>query len=195
MRRQIVAEAARIMAQENVHDYYQAKQKAQRRLGIASGVASPSNEEVDVALREYMTLFSGDVQEQRVQALRRHAYKAMRFFADFNPYLVGAALADTALEHSVVTLHLFAEPAERVMMFLVDQDIRHDLIDKSYRFDSRSNDHQRFPAYRFSVDDQEFEVIVFPMQKQRHPPLDPVHNKAMKRLGLKQVEALLVEGG
>jgi len=112
MRQRIAAEAARIMSEEHLSDFYRAKHKAAARLGAANTRNLPRNDEIEKALVEYQSLFRADSQPLRLKRLRETALRAMEFLAAFNPRLVGSVLRGTADEHAEVTLHVFADTPE-----------------------------------------------------------------------------------
>ena len=68
LRRQLAADAARIMAEEGVRDFHAAKRKAAARLGLPETKHLPGNDEVDSALQEYLRLFHAG---RLTQSLRR----------------------------------------------------------------------------------------------------------------------------
>lgn len=123
LRLRIAQEAARIMAEEGVHDRLPAKQKAAARLGIADARQLPRNEEIDQALEEYHRLYRADVQQRHIVRLRRLALEAMRFFKEFSPRLVGGVLEGKAGEFSPITLRLFPDSPEDAMRKLMDAGI------------------------------------------------------------------------
>ena len=52
MRQRLAVEAARIMAEEHISDFYKAKHKAAERLGAANTRNLPRNGEIEKALQE-----------------------------------------------------------------------------------------------------------------------------------------------
>ncbi len=127
LRQSIASAAARLMAEDGIGDYGQAKRKAARNLGAAEGDALPSNEEVQAELRAYQTLFQDDEQTQRLRELRGTALEAMDFMAEFRPYLTGAVLDGTAGRYAEIEIELFADSAKDVEIFLLSHDISYDL--------------------------------------------------------------------
>ena len=71
-RQRLAHEAARLMAENGIRDYHQAKQKAAQRLGILDDASLPRNREIDDALRAYQRLFLGERQQDGLR-LRRAA--------------------------------------------------------------------------------------------------------------------------
>lgn len=191
IRERIAREAARIMVEGGIRDFQLAKRKAVERLRLAGGRQLPRNEEIEAAIHEYQRLFRGDSQPQRLIELRRAALEAMRFLERFEPCLVGAVLNGTADEHSEVCLHLFAEPAETVALFLIEHRIPFDFGERRLRV--AAEHYRRFPAYRFMADDVPIELVVFDIDARRQAPLSPINGRPMSRAARRRVEALLEE--
>jgi hypothetical protein len=188
VRERIAREAARLMCEAGMADFQLAKRKALQRLGISEQRNLPSNEEIEVAVSEYQRLFRADSQPQRLAQLRQVAVRAMRFLERFQPRLVGAVLSGTADQHSEVCLHLFAETAEEVGLFLLDNGIPHEHGERTIKL--ASDDNQRLSTCRFMADDVPVELVIFTERARRRVPLSPVDGRPMERAALRAVEAL-----
>ena len=190
LRRALAQEAARIMAEHGIRDFFVAKRKAAERLGVTDGIAVlPKNTEIEMALAEYQRLFGRESHEESLQAQRRAALMAMQQLREFEPRLVGPVLSGTATEYSEVQLHLFADCAGSVALKLVDHGIAHEVTERRVRMSP-----ERVLAYaglRFEVDDQAIEVTVFPTDGIRQAPVSPVDGRPMRRASAIEVEALL----
>jgi hypothetical protein len=112
-----------MMAEDGINDYGHAKRKAARNLGLEEGEALPTNEEVEIELRAYQSLYQEDEQREHLLELRRVALDAMELLEEFRPYLTGAVLDGTAGRYAVVELELFADSAKDVEIFLLSRDI------------------------------------------------------------------------
>lgn len=190
VRRALAQEAARIMAEHGIRDFFVAKRKAAERLGIADGAAAlPKNTEIEAALVEYQRLFGGDTHTESLHAQRQAALSAMRYLREFEPRLVGPVLSGTATEHSEVQLHLFADRAESVALKLLDEGIPHDVTEKRVKMGAERV--LTYPGVRFQLDDQSIEVTVFPMDGIRQAPVSPVDGKPMRRATAFEVASLL----
>jgi len=186
----LAQEAARIMAQEGVRDFGLAKRKAAQRLNLPLNGRMPKNTEIDAALREYQRLFMAEDQPRRLQQLRESALQAMEFFARFDPRLTGSVLRGTAGAHSGVTLHLFADTPEDVVLFLMEQQIP--FTDSERRFRVNGTAHDSFPSYQFTAGDVDIELVVFPTNSSRQAPWSPLDGKPMQRADLNTVRCLLL---
>src|SRR2546425_1928520 len=88
MRARIAAAAARMMAEDGLDDFALAKRKAARQLGAEDTRWLPKNEEIEVELRAYQSLYQGEEQRERIHYLRERALEAMRLLERFRPHLV-----------------------------------------------------------------------------------------------------------
>lgn len=123
MRRNIAAQAARLMAEDGINDYGLAKRKAARQLGAAETEALPNNAEIEEELRAYQALYQGEEQRERLADLRRTALKAMAYLGEFHPYLTGPVLDGTAGRFASIDLEIFAEDTKSVELFLLSHGV------------------------------------------------------------------------
>ena len=189
MRARIAQEAARLMTEEGVRDYYAAKRKAAQHLGAPDTRNMPRNNEIEAALEDYQRLFRGEQQASHLKSLREGAVQAIHFLADFNPRLVGSVLSGTAGQHADINLHLFADTPEEVSLFLMGVHILFQVSHKRMRV-SRE-EWQEFPCYDFLAGDHAVDLVVFPREGRREAPRSPVDGKPMHRTGLEEIEKLL----
>lgn len=126
-RASIAAAAARLMAEDGITDYYHAKKKAARQLGLNEHVGFPDNAEVEAELRAYRLLYQGEEHEELIAALRQEALDLLDLLDQFNPYLTGSVLDGTAGEHSSIDILLYADSAKEVEIFLLNRgiEVRH----------------------------------------------------------------------
>ena len=191
-RQRIAAEAARLISELGLRDYHQAKLRAAQRLGIQDERHLPRNTEIEAALREYQRLFGGEERLHYLQTLRRCAVEALRFFQRFEPRLVGAVLDGTADQHSAVCLHLFSDDPDALPLFLHEQGIPFEQIERQLRWGH--DEAQRFDAYRFSADDVPVDLTLLPLDALRQAPLDRIDGKPMRRANLATAQQLLEQG-
>lgn len=122
-RASIASAAARLMAEDGITDYHQAKRKAARQLGLTEHAGFPDNAEVEAELRAYRSLYQGEDHEEMIAAMRHTALELLDLLADFRPYLTGSVLDGTAGEHSSIDILLFADSAKEVEIFLLNRGI------------------------------------------------------------------------
>ena len=189
MRDRIAQEAARLMVEEGVRDYYTAKRKAALRVGAPDTRNIPRNTEVEAALQSYQRLFHGERQIARVQELRGSALEAMRFFEQFEPRLVGSVLTGTAGPFSDINLHLFTDVPDEVNLYLLDNQVPFAADQRRLRISrNRTNE---YPVLRFMAGDHAIEAIVFPRDGLRQAPCSPLDGKPMRRAGMDALTRLL----
>lgn len=191
LRRSIAVEAARLMSDSGVRDYFAAKRKAAERLGVTDEVQLPRNTEVEEALREHQRIFQAESQGNHLRALRETALEALRFFERFRPRLVGAVLEGTADRHSSVCLHLFADTPEEVAIFLSDNGIPFEESERRLRIKKEHWEHR--PVFRFRADDVPVDLTVFPPMALRQAPLSQIDGRPMQRASMRMLETLLGE--
>jgi len=188
-RRRIAVEAARLISEEGLRDYPQAKLKAAARLGIHDDTSLPKNGEIEDALREHQRLFRANEQPRTLQKLRESALEAMRFFADHEPRLVGAVLDGTADEHSAVCLHLHDDHADNVALFLRENGIPYEARTRRLRLERDVA--ADVPVFLFAAGDSAIDLTVLPLNQLRQAPLDRIDEKPMRRANLATVEGLV----
>lgn len=190
MRVRIAQEAARLMAEEGVQDFYAAKRKAAQHLGAPDTHHMPGNQEVEQALMDYQRLFLNKQQSSHLAELRQSAVQAMTFLKLFDPRLVGSVLSGTAGEYANINLHLFADASEEVGVFLMESNIPFETSHKRLRVGN--DEWKEFPTYLFLAGEHTIELVVFPRGGHRDIPRSPVDGKPMNRANVRSVEALLL---
>ena len=148
----ITRQAAKLIA-EGLTDYHAAKLKAARQLNCLDKNALPDNQELEVALREHLSLFAANTQPQALAALRQVALRAMRWLQiegqavtgtslgsefSFEPWISGAVLNGTANEYSEIDLELVGVEAKTMEFILLNRGVQFDLQEthpksKSYK--------------------------------------------------------------
>jgi hypothetical protein len=129
LRSEIAVAAARMIAEDGA-SYDTAKRKAARRImgnTRINGEILPDNAEIENEVRIYNEIFLSNSQPARLLQLRKLALRLMDELDQFNPYLTGSVLNGTAGEHSNIHLHLFADSAKDVEIFLLNRNIEYDV--------------------------------------------------------------------
>ncbi|RZA20017.1 MAG: hypothetical protein EOP93_07130 [Lysobacteraceae bacterium] len=190
-RQQLAFEAAKLMAEGGIRDYHQAKLKAAQRLGIHDDASLPRNREIEDALRQYQRLFLGRDQVGEVRRRRQAALRALEFFRDFEPRLVGPVLEGTADANSAVALHLHSDDADAVPRWLDEHGVPAESRSRHLRLDrEREGD---FPVWLFSAEELSFDITVLPADVLRQAPLSGIDEKPMRRASSSQLRGLLAE--
>ncbi len=189
IRRNVAAEAARIMATQGQRNYRLAKQKAAEHIGINTRLALPSNKEVEQALRAYQGFFDGEQHTRHLEALRQTALKVMRALDSFCPRLVGPVLEGTADCNSRVSLQLFNDPPEAVAIHLAEKGLNYRQEERKIRWHDGS--HRQIPLLVADADGIAVELALFSCVDLRQAPPSPIDGRPQKRAPLAEVECLL----
>lgn len=126
--RQLLTEiCARLIAEDGVTDYAQAKRKAARQLGCDETRNLPSHEEIDEAVRQYRSLYQSDSHPDILRAMRHKAVEVMQRLQRFDPWLTGPVLSGSAGPQSDIELLILTDDAKSVEFFLLNDgtDYRH----------------------------------------------------------------------
>ena len=133
MRQLIAQKAAQMMAEDGINDFAYAKKKAGKQLGVSENSVLPTNAEIEDEIRLYHEIYNADEQPLELAKLRQAALLTMQLFEKFNPHLTGSVLDGSAGKFSQTNIHLFADSAKDVEMFLLNQQIPFESSEKSYR--------------------------------------------------------------
>lgn len=137
IRQMIAQQAARMMAEDGIHDFAYAKKKAGKQLGISENSVLPTNAEIEEEIRLYHEIYNADEQPIELEKLRKAALITMQLFERFNPHLTGSVLDGTAGKFAQTNIHLFADSAKEVEMFLLNMQIPFESSEKSYRLSDK----------------------------------------------------------
>ncbi|WP_028081140.1 hypothetical protein [Solimonas soli] len=184
----IAEEAARIICEEALTDYRGAKLKALERLGLPPRTPLPDNARVEAAVIDYLRLFGGAAYETRLRRMRALAPRLMRRLESFEPRLTGGAVSGAVTAAHRLQLHVFADQAEALDVFLLELGIDFDEGERRYRYsDGREI---AIPLARFELEGVGVDIAVFPHDELHRPPLSPNDGAPYRRLGLDEAERL-----
>lgn len=195
--RQLVAQqAARMMAEDGVSDYGYAKKKAGRQLGVVDANCLPSNAEIEEEIRLFHDIYNSDDQPEALRLLRQDALTTMQIFARFNPHLTGSVLDGTAGQYAETHIHLFADSAKEVEIFLLNQQIPYDSNDKSYRVrdrkaGSKNSERMKVPMFTLEGLNGLIKLSVFEFDDIRFSTKSVVSGGNAERLDTEGLKALL----
>ena len=200
--RQLVAQqAARMMAEDGVSDYGYAKKKAGRQLGVVDANCLPSNAEIEEEIRLFHDIYNSDDQPEALRLLRQDALATMQIFARFNPHLTGSVLDGTAGQYAETHIHLFADSAKEVEIFLLNQQIPYDSNDKSYRVRDRksgekkgsgkNSERMKVPMFTLEGPNGFIKLSVFEFNDIRFSTKNVVNGGNAERLDAEGLKALL----
>lgn len=192
IRRLIALEAARLMYEEGVREYRDAKRKAAKQFGaekaLALGSHLPSNAEIHEALQRLIGIHEEQVLPQRLLHLRLLALQQMERLEPFRPHLVGSVLSGAVTARSDIDLHLFAESCEQVEDYLEQQGIEFEQEVVTIRHGGEFFD---YPHLYLEEDGIEIECTVYPLADLHRIPKSSITGKPMERATTKQLKRLI----
>lgn len=125
LKSEIAATAARMVVEEGL-EYGPAKRRAVRDMGLPQRTALPGNDEIEDAVREYISLFCADTQPGELAVLRRLALVWMERLQEFRPHLAGAVWNGTATRLSDIYLQLFCDDPKSAELALIDHNVAYE---------------------------------------------------------------------
>ena len=114
IRRLLVQEAARLMFEEGVSQYLDAKKKAAKRILGRQIKNLPSNGEISDELYRLATFHQGDARNDTLFEMRLLAMEVMEQLSEFSPGLIGSVSTGRIRKGSDIDLHLFTDSLETV---------------------------------------------------------------------------------
>ncbi|AKR42152.1 hypothetical protein [Methylophilus sp. TWE2] len=200
LRQEIAQSAARLMFEEGISDYARAKRKAIKAMGITQDAPLPTNGEIDAALREYHALYADETDAAHLLELRQAALHTMRLLQKFQPFLTGAVMEGTAGPHTDTEIHVFAESAKELEIYLLNQNIPYRLDEQQYRMSDRPSKQKhellrkRVPVVLVETRYGTQRISIFETDDLRTAPRKHGEKAGIHRMTLAQVESLLNPG-
>jgi len=122
LKSEIAAAAASLVVEDGM-EYGPAKRRAVKSMGLSARTPLPDNEAVDMAVREYITLYCADTQPAELAALRALALTWMERMQEFRPYLAGAVWQGTATRLSDIYIQLFCDDCKSAEIALINHRV------------------------------------------------------------------------
>ena len=196
--RQLIAQkAAQMMAEDGINDFAYAKKKASKQLGVSEASVMPTNAEIEEEIRLYHEIYNADEQPLELAKLRQAALLTMQLFERFNPHLTSSVLDGSAGKFSQTHIHLFADSAKDVEMFLLNQQIPFESSEKSYRIsdkpskDKKEKVRKTVPVFTLETELGLQKLSVFDVDDMRVAVKRAVDGSNVDRLDIAGVMAML----
>ena len=197
IRQMIAQQAARMMAEDGINDFAYAKKKAGKQLGVSEARVMPTNAEIEDEIRLYHEIYNADEQPLELAKLRQAALMTMQLFAKFDPHLTGSVLDGSAGKFSQTNIHLFADSAKDVEMFLLNQQIPFESSEKSYRVsdkpskDKKEKVRKTVPVFTLETELGLQKLSVFDVDDMRVATKRTSDGSNAERLDIAGVQAIL----
>lgn len=194
VRARITAEAARLMVEEGVDQYFTAKRMAAKRvLGRVEGRRArcrpadlPSNGEIRDAVLALSRLAEGSGRTRRLFALRVVALEAMRALAPFSPRLIGSVSTGHIRRGSDIDLHVFPGDEESLERHLAALGWTYERERVSIQKGGEIRDYLHYHV----ADAAPIELTVYEPRELRSRPRSSTDGKPIVRMSIGAVEAL-----
>ena len=197
IRQMIAQQAARMMAEDGINDFAYAKKKAGKQLGVSEASVLPTNAEIEEEIRLYHEIYNADEQPLELEKLRKAALITMQLFECFNPHLTGSVLDGTAGKFAQTNIHLFADSAKEVEMFLLNMQIPFESSEKSYRLsdkpskDKKEKVRKTVPVFTLETELGVQKLSVFDVDDLRIATKRTVDGSNAERADISDLQALL----
>jgi len=189
LRRKIAWEAARLIYQQQVTGYYQARMKAARRIqkGWVKPRDLPSNGEIRDELQSMARTQEGPARQDPLLDMRLQALETMHHLRGFQPRLVGSVLTGHIRHDSAIDLHIFCDNLGAVTGALDQQGLSYRVERKRLRKASK----QRLYTYIHAKARYRVELTVYPADLVKRHFKSSITGKPMKRCSLPEWQQFL----
>ena len=188
----IACEAARLMYEDGVREYRDAKRKAAKRFGpekaLSLGSHLPSNAEIHEELARLIAANEEDLLPERLLRLRLTALAYLELFSDFSPYLVGSVLSGAVTEKSDIDLHLFSDSIEAVEDLLGRRGIEFETETVPIRKGGVIKDYTHIYLEDGGT---VIECSVYPAEERRNRTVSSITGKPMERAGVARLRKII----
>lgn len=193
VRMQIALLAARLMYSREESEYFTAKRKAARQLGVDSRHHPkdlPSNAEIREQILALANLYEGSRRQDNLRDMRMAALRMMRLLSAFHPRLIGSTLTGHIRQGSDIDLHVFANTSSGISTLLEDAGFPHTLERKQVRKhgEERTFTHIHLTAHTFN-----FELTLYETDKINYGFKSSITGKLIERASLPELEAFLTK--
>src|SRR5436853_6218693 len=128
VRYQIALLAARLMYEREEKEYFTAKRKAARQLGLDYKYRPgdlPSNAEIRDQIQTLAQFYEGSRRNDHLRQMRVAALRMMRRLSAFRPRLIGSVLTGHVRKGSDIDLHVFSNNVSAITTVLEDERLPH----------------------------------------------------------------------
>lgn len=192
VRRQITLRAAQLMYERLETEYFTAKRKAARELGLDPRFRPrdlPSNAEIRDEIQKLAELHEGDRRRDRLREMRLDALRLMRKLARFEPRLIGSVWTGHIRKGSDIDLHVFTNSLSALTGALDDHRVPYEVERKRVV----KHGEERTFTHIHVRDRHEVELTVYPEDKIGYAFKSSITGRAMEKATIATLERLLRE--
>lgn len=192
IRRQITLRAAQMMYERLETEYFTAKRKAARELGLDPRFRPrdlPSNAEIRDEIQKLADLLEGDARKARLRDMRLEALRLMRKLTRFEPRLIGSVWTGHIRKGSDIDLHVFTDHLPTLTSVLDDHGVRYEVEHKRI---VKFGEERRF-VHVHVQDRHPYELTVYPTEKLGYVFKSSITGQAIEKATIATLEAALHE--
>jgi len=192
IRRQIAFLAAQMMYHRTETEYFTAKRKAARQLGVEyrhRPADLPSNKEIRDQIQAMARMHEGPKRLEKLRDMRLDALRLMRLLARFRPRLIGSVRTGHVRKGSDIDIHIFWESLALVTDTLDELGLQYDVEHKRII----KHGEERSFTHIHVFDNHNFELTLYPADKVHYVFKSSITGKAIERASIAELEVLLSE--
>ncbi len=194
IRRMIAQEAARLMYEDGINEYRDAKRKAAKHFGpekvLSLGSHLPSNAEIHEEVQRLIGIYEEKVLPERLLRLRILALRYMEILEPFSPYLVGSVLSGAVTERSDIDIHIFAESMEEVEEYLKEKRVPFEQDVVTIR---RGGEFFEYPHIYIEDEGTVIECSVYPPEEIHKRSKSSITGRPIERVDAKKLRKIIGE--
>ncbi|MBN4071969.1 nucleotidyltransferase domain-containing protein [bacterium AH-315-F18] len=190
VRHHIARLAAQLMYERQETEYFTAKRKAAKMLGIDYKYRPkdlPKNREIRDHVQILACTYEGETRTQNLKEMRLAAFRFMSRLEVYRPALIGSVLTGFTRQGSDIDIHVFSDDATSLTMLLDDWGYVYDVERKRII----KHDEERVFTHIHVLAKYEFELTVYPRSKLGYVFKSSITGKAIERATIHQLTALL----
>jgi hypothetical protein len=190
IRRQIAFLAAQMMYHRTESEYFTAKRKAGRQLGVEYRYRPgdlPSNKEIRDQIQAMARIHEGPKRLAHLLDMRLAGLRLMRLLARFKPRLIGSVRTGHVRKGSDIDIHLFSDSLALVTDTLNEHGLSYDVEHKRI---VKYGEERTFTHIHIQ-DGQSFELTLYPEDKVHYVFKSSITGKAIERASIAELEELL----
>ena len=126
--------AAQMIMEEGIKDYFFAKKKAAKSLGLNENVSLPTNIQIDKAIEEFHKIFNQDTNIEFLEHFKVQALNVMDLFKGFKPHLMNELTKGIIPKFPEIKINLFADNIKDIEYVLLNSEISYEFSEtKMYK--------------------------------------------------------------
>ena len=126
--------AAQMIMEEGIKDYFFAKKKAAKSLGLNENVSLPTNLQIDKAIEEFHKIFNQDTNIEFLEHFKDQALNVMSLFKSFKPHLMNELTKGIIPKFPEIKINLFADNIKDIEYVLLNSEISYEFSEtKMYK--------------------------------------------------------------